>query len=89
MLKKMTLAAAAALLSATALAASPYDKPGFFTKVDDKGRLWVFQEGSKEQADFETKGEPAIHVSRIGDGPEGMTLKGPSYEVLDAYLGKK
>lgn len=89
MLKTLIAAVAAATLSAAALAASPYDKPGFATKVDEKGRLWVFQEGSRELADFEKSGEPSIHVSRIGDGPEGMTLKGPSYEVLDAYLNKK
>lgn len=89
MLKKIVLACTAALLAATALAASPHDKPGYFTKVDEEGRLWVFKEGSKELAEFEKHGEPSIHVSKIGEGPEGMTLKGPSYEVLDAYLSGK
>ena len=88
MLKQIVAAAMAITLSGLALADSPYDKPGFFTKVQDE-RLWVFQEGSKELAEFQMSGEPAIHVSKIGEGPEGMTLKGPSYEVLDAYLAKK
>ncbi len=88
MLKQIVAAALAITLSGLALADSPHDKPGFFTKVQDE-RLWVFQEGSKELAEFQKSGEPAIHVSKIGEGPEGMTLKGPSYEVLDAYLAKK
>jgi hypothetical protein len=85
MLKQTILACALGLASLAAPAATPYDKPGFVTKVED-GRLWVFKEGSKELEQFEKHGEPTIHVSKIGEGPEGMTLKGPSYEVLDAYL---
>jgi hypothetical protein len=85
MLKQIILAGALGLAALAALAATPYDKPGFVTRVED-GRLWVFKEGSKELEQFEKHGEPTIHVSRIGAGPEGMTLKGPSYEVLDAYL---
>lgn len=81
------LAAALLVVSPLALAASQYDKPGYVTKVED-GRLWVFAEGSKELAQFEQHGEPAISVSRIGEGPEGMTLRGPSADVVDAYLTK-
>lgn len=88
MLKKTLLAALAATLPALALAESPHDKPGYYTEVKD-GRLWVFQEGSKELQQFKEHGEPSVNVSRIGEGPEGMTLKGPSQEVLDAYLSAK
>lgn len=88
MLKKIVLAALAASLSAFALAASPHDKPGFYTQIED-GRLWVFKEGSKELEQFKAHGEPAVSVARIGDGPEGMTLKAPSQEVMDAYLAEK
>lgn len=88
MLKKLIPALGAALLATSALAAGPYDKPGFVTKVED-GRLWVFKEGSKELEQFEKHGEPTINVSRIGEGPEGMTLRAPSAEVLDAYLSQQ
>lgn len=88
MLKKIAGGLLAATLSAAALAASPYDKPGFYTEVKD-GRLWVFQEGSKELQQFQAHGEPTVNVSRIGEGPEGMTLKGPSQEVISAYLSAK
>lgn len=88
MLKKIIGGTLAALLATAAGAASPYDKAGFYTEVKD-GRLWVFVEGSKELEQFQAHGEPSVNVSRIGEGPEGMTLKGPSHEVLDSYLNKK
>ena len=68
--------------------ASAYAKPGFYTQLDD-GRLWVFQEGSKELQDFLAKGELAKHVVRPGAGPGGMTLKGPDGETLDNYMSAK
>lgn len=77
------LAFAAPAMAETAVAAT-YNKPGFVTKVEN-GRLWVFKEGSKELAEFEKNGEPTINVSRIGEGPEGMTIKAPSTEVIEAY----
>ena len=43
----------------------------------------------QELAQFEEHGEPAISFSKIGEGPEGMTLRGPSIEVLDAYQAAK
>lgn len=88
MLKKIIAATLVANLSTVALAASPHDKPGFYTQIED-GRLWVFKEGSKELEQFTAHGEPAVNVSRIGEGPEGMTLKAPSQEVLEAYLAEK
>ncbi|MES2918805.1 MAG: hypothetical protein V4729_09340 [Pseudomonadota bacterium] len=88
MLKKIALAALVASLPVAALADSPHDKPGFYTQIED-GRLWVFQEGSKELEQFKAHGEPSVNVSRIGDGPEGMTLRAPSQAILDAYLSAK
>ena len=85
MLKQIVAAALAIAVSGLALADTQYDKPGFVTKLE-KGRLWVFKEGSKELDQFNQAGEPTIAVSRIGEGPEGMTLKAPSAEVMDAYL---
>lgn len=88
MLKKIIAATLVASLSALALAASPHDKPGFYTQIED-GRLWIFKEGSKELEQFKAHGEPTVSVARIGEGPEGMTLKAPSQEVLEAYLAEK
>lgn len=87
-MKKITAGLLLALAALPAFATSQYDKSGFVTKIED-GRLWVFAAGSKELAAFEQHGEPTIAVSRIGEGPEGMTLRGPSSEVLDAYQAAK
>jgi hypothetical protein len=61
-----------------------FDRPGFVTTIRD-GRLWVFRKGSPELADFQKKGELAKHVTRIGAGPKGMTIKAADVETLDAY----
>ncbi len=87
-MKKMTTALLLALTALPALAASQYDKPGFVTKIED-GRLWVFAANSKELAQFEEHGEPTVSMSKIGEGPEGMTLRGPSTAVLEAYQAAK
>lgn len=91
MFKKIALASLTALVALNAFAATEgetegakYKKPGFVTIVE-KGRLWVFKEDSKELADFRAHGEPTIAVMKIGEGPEGMTLKSSSLEVIDAY----
>jgi hypothetical protein len=57
---------------------------GFATKCED-GRLWVFRAGGKELAEFEKQGELAKHVTKIGAGPLGMTLKAPDGETISAY----
>ncbi|HEX6211302.1 MAG TPA: hypothetical protein VF136_11030 [Methylomirabilota bacterium] len=63
-------------------------KPGFYTQVKD-GRLWVFRDGSKELAEFKQHGEPAKQVTRIGGGPNGMTIKSSDAKVIDEYLAAK
>jgi hypothetical protein len=60
-------------------------KEGFVTHVVD-GRLWVFHEGSTELKDFESVGPLAEHVTRVGAGPGGMTLKGPDRETIIDYV---
>lgn len=76
--------------AADAPAAAPaqknYDKPGFVTLFDKHGRLWVFRADSKELAEYRQKGELAKHVVRPRSGPDGLTLKAPDAETLDAYL---
>ncbi len=58
---------------------------GFETVIED-GRIWVFRAGSPELAEYRTSGEPAKQVIRPGAGPQGMTVKAPDTETLDAYL---
>ena len=48
-----------------------------------------FKADSAELAAFKAQGEPAVFVSRIGDGPEGMTLRGNNNDVLEAYISSK
>lgn len=62
-----------------------YGKPGFFTAVRD-GRLWVFREGSEGLAEFKKHGEPGKNVTLVGEGPNGMTLKGDDMQALREYL---
>lgn len=85
------LAVASALLFAHAASAdevreSPeFHKPGFISYLDD-GRLWVFANDSKELADFRANPEPAVFTTRIGKGPQGMTIRSITPEMIDAYL---
>ena len=59
-------------------------RDGFETlRVD--GRLWVFETGSEALAAFRAHGEPAAHVTLVGVGPLGLTLKGPDRDTLDRY----
>jgi hypothetical protein len=74
-------------LTACATTAS-LSKPGFYTEVKD-GRLWVFRDGSKELAEFKQHGEPARQVTRIGGGPNGMTIKSSDAKVIDEYMAAR
>jgi uncharacterized protein (TIGR03000 family) len=58
---------------------------GFVAFVKD-GRLWVFREGSKDLAEYKKDGHLEKHVTRIGGGPKGMTIKAPDYETIDTYM---
>ncbi len=60
-------------------------RPGYVAEVHD-GRLWVFEAGSKDYKDFKTIGEPAKIVTRIGAGPDGMTIRSTEGAVIDGYL---
>ena len=62
-----------------------YDKAGFVTKLVDK-RLWVFRAGSPELAEFEKTGDLGKQAMLIGAGLNGITLKGPDRDTIDAYL---
>jgi hypothetical protein len=81
------MAIALLALAACATTAS-FNKPGFYTEVKD-GRLWVFREGTKELEEFKKQGEPAHQVTRIGVGPNGMTVKSSEAKVIDDYLSAK
>jgi hypothetical protein len=87
-LRRTSLVVALAISTIACATAPPLQKPGFYTEVRD-GRLWVFREGSKELEEFKKHGEPARQVTRIGGGPNGMTIKSSDAEVIDAYLVAK
>lgn len=87
-MKKLTITAALLTsLFAGVSFASQYDKPGFFTKVED-GRLWVFYSGSEQLREFKAHGEPAKQYTEIGAGPEGMTVKSGDENALKDYLSR-
>jgi len=73
---------------AVAKPVGPYDKPGFVGKVLE-GRLWVYREDSRELRSFEVMGPSDKHVTRVGAGPGGMTVKGPDAETINEYLAAK
>jgi len=68
--------------------AAGYDKPGYATKVEE-GRLWVFPAGSKDYTDFAKGVEPKVIITRIGAGPNGMTIRSIDPKVIDGYLAAK
>ncbi len=53
--------------------------PGFVTELED-GRVWVFRKGAAVPAE-----KPEKHITLVGAGPRGMTLKGLDRDTLDAY----
>ncbi len=52
----------------------------------EDGRLWVLEADSKAYAQFKAHGEPAKMVTRIGAGPNGMTIRSTDPAVIDGYL---
>jgi len=62
-----------------------YGKPGFTTWIDKEGRLWVFRKYAPELSEFAKSGDLGKHVSRLGAGPGGKTIKAPNAETIDAY----
>jgi hypothetical protein len=78
----------ATLGCATAQSPASLSKPGFYTEVQD-GRLWVLKEGSKDLEEFKQHGELAKQVTRIGAGPNGMTIKSSDAKIIDDYLAAK
>jgi hypothetical protein len=62
-------------------------KEGFVSFVED-GRLWVFHEGSDDLKTYQEGGELAKHVTRVGAGPGGKTIKAPDSETIIDYMTK-
>lgn len=65
-------------------APGPHDRPGFITRVQD-GRLWIFRDRTKDLTEFDKGGEPPKMVTLVGEGPDGMTLRGPDLETIQAW----
>lgn len=83
-----TVVLALTLVSCATTGSMSYDKPGFVTDVKD-GRLWVFRAGSKELEAYKKVGEPALVVSRIAAGPNGMTIRATDAKTIDDYLAAR
>ncbi len=66
-----------------------YAKDGFYTELDENGRLWVFREGSEALATFKEHGEPAKVAIRPGAGPGGITVKSIDAGTIVEYLTTK
>lgn len=64
-----------------------HSKEGFITFVED-GRLWVFKAGSAELEDYKKHGEPTKMATRVGAGPEGMTIRSSDIGTIDAFVAK-
>ncbi|MCR9247027.1 MAG: hypothetical protein NXI31_18495 [bacterium] len=64
---------------------TPFDRPGFIVREFD-GRLYVFPAAAPEAAGFEDSAVLRHSVTRIGVGPQGMTVRAPDRETIDAYL---
>jgi hypothetical protein len=81
------IAASACLvaLAGGAAADTVHDKTGYVT-IEKDGRLWVFRDGSLPLAEYRKLGEVEKHVTRVGAGPEGMTVKAPDSETILSYL---
>ncbi len=56
-----------------------------YAVIATEGRLWVFEQGSKDHQTYMTKGEPAKRVTLVGEGPDGVTLMGSNADVMRAY----
>lgn len=61
-------------------------RPGFVTRIDKRGHLWVFAAGSPELSQFDTKGAPAVHTIRPLAGPNRMTIKAVEGATIDQYM---
>jgi secreted PhoX family phosphatase len=63
-------------------------KPGFIAMAMD-GRVWIFEDGSKEYEQFRSHGELAKHIVRPAAGPMRSTLRAPDAATLDAWAFSK
>ncbi|TWT39044.1 hypothetical protein [Blastopirellula retiformator] len=60
-------------------------QPGYVTQIAD-GRLWVIRADSDDLKEFTANGELGKHVTKIGAGPMGMTIKSSDAETIDSYM---
>jgi len=75
----------AATLTLGACASSGYDAAGY-NAIEKNGRLYLFVPGSGAEQSFKRTGEMAKSVTRIGKGPNGMTIIADPEVNIDKYL---
>lgn len=65
---------------------------GFQTHAERLGGdsivLWVFRQGTPEATAARAGMMPSRNVSRVGAGPDRVTLRAPDLETLDAYMAR-
>ncbi len=88
MVARTILAVGLLTFTACATTQTSYSSRGFVTEVKD-GRLWVFRDGSKDLAEYRQHGELTKMVTRIGAGPNGMTIRAGEAQDIDDYLAAK
>jgi hypothetical protein len=63
-----------------------YFTPNQFVTKTKNGRIWVFRPGSEGLKEFTTTGGVGDHVTLVGVGPDGETMKSPEKENIVGYL---
>ncbi len=61
-------------------------RPGFVTRIDSRGSLWIFEADSGQWKEYDSKGAPAKHIVRPLAGPDRRTLRAEEAEILDGYM---
>ncbi|MGE3932652.1 MAG: hypothetical protein AB7F67_05345 [Rhodospirillaceae bacterium] len=81
-------AAMALAVTSCAETTSGHNEAGFETSVHENP-LWVFRAGSKEAADFKKNIEPKVIVTRVGAGPNNMTIRSSDAKTIDDHIAMR
>lgn len=84
----VALGLSAALAAPAAVADTRHDREGFVT-FDVDGRLWVFRDFSAELAQHRAGIEIEKFVTKVGAGPDKMTVRAPDIMTIVSYLSQR